>query len=1701
MSFKSRYSHLSLDGINTSTIQANVLFNNKSVVARQEADALLNYSGNRNVFLGYESGKLLKNADDNIFMGYQAGWSTNNAGVSSRNSSLSSTNLFIGSRAGFCNLNGYSNMFIGHNNSKDLTNEFGAGVNNERIFDNISIGADGSAYGAKTITLGNRSITHEGNNATVIGFGNSNTGHDTLLIGSDIYNNGNHTFILHSRGDIVNEEDYYVNINDIFTGFTRVDDGDSYLEFNLDKFIIDSTIESSNVTVKGDFVSEHSANLNHVSVNGDFDARGDSTFHNEVLFMERVRFEDSLSVRSNVLIEGNLSVATESEFTGDVNFSGLVTFPTNHTFTNDIKFSSDVLFTRNVNIEHDLNVKGKRFQDYLSDIILGEINIIDYLPSWVKKTQGLVDVNAFNKDNLSIWIIEELLKEKIPWLNSNQIAIGLEDFNKDEFAPWIDKDPKNIDLVSFDYTNLLKNWAVGKFQQEISLSNFANENYIKQWALKEQELVNLSEFRNDNYIKEWALKDQSSVNFSDFNNDRYQWLDELYEKMRTDDATDTFASASYYLKNEIAPWLKFNSENIGLTSFCNDITLWNNDISFNGEVEVNAHATFNGQLTTNGFTSTGRNILNGDTEINNGLLVDTIHVTESTTLNSNVIVEGYFNVNDAFEIKESSNVSVKGDLVVEDTALFLEEVSFETPFVAKGFVTEGSNILHGETIVKGDAEIESLFVQEYAKFNSNVFVDGYFSVNDSLEIARDGSVSFDSTVVFQDQTTFVQEASFKDNLTTYGVNTLYGFTLAEGGLQTDSLVVTDMTILESNVVVQGDFSVNNSFFVTESNIRVRDELVVEMESFFHSNVVFESQIRTNGLESDGSNLLRGDTEISGKLTTDNLIVTDNVVLGSNITIDGILNVNDNLMVTDRSVTIDTSVFDVNERFVVDESNIRIYHDLLVDAQAVFYDKVSFEESFFTHGFESHGSNILQGNTSVKGELIAESLRVTDNVVLGSNVTIDGLFAVNDFLVVDSDGVYIDKEVVIQGETTFHETTTFKNSFSTNGFESYGSNILGGVTKVVGEFEIESLVVTDSVRIDNNVSITGEMTTDSLVVTENVELRGSNISLHGDVNINDYVLCTESNIYVNTVLNVHEEAIFEDSTSFNKDVEFNDTVAFNSNISLTDLTTHGTSEMTGSTIINGDFRVNDDTFRIEGRNIYIMGKVFLLEELIDIDFGKSNVFVNMSAYVRDELQTLYNESNDTYAFEVLEEGTKIHNDLNVNEVLYVGDDYVEISASNVNIQGDISLVSENIHLSSNVHIFGDLFINDSIVYGKDHVEISSDIFLSSNVSVSGNFDVNNRFTVDESNTSFKHEDDIMLEINSNIIAFTDVYFKKDVSIIDANFTITNDGQDVLKIFGSNVTFSDQILQSFQSNTNLFGKVYGDDTNNQIDVLTDIVMQSNIQVYGSIQGGLDDIVMIDSSAHFKQDVFVENDLMTQSNIYIYPNDKTNSSWWKIYSKATVDEDTLEEKSNEADLVFRSRNGATMKFHDSFEESIINFTGQHRCTIHISEEDDVNDLVGKIVKSNSSYSDLHNKHEVRINEAIPVVQLTRKQQDKAVFGVVSGIEENDDTSTFSLGHISFELKKSVLSKKAMVNSVGEGGIWVCSVNGDFENGDFITSSGLNGMGMRQESDSEKNYTVAKITCDCDFDLDSKVYECIEIEINGVLYRKAFVGCIYCC
>ena len=56
-------------------------------------------------------------------------------------------------------------------------------------------------------------------------------------------------------------------------------------------------------------------------------------------------------------------------------------------------------------------------------------------------------------------------------------------------------------------------------------------------------------------------------------------------------------------------------------------------------------------------------------------------------------------------------------------------------------------------------------------------------------------------------------------------------------------------------------------------------------------------------------------------------------------------------------------------------------------------------------------------------------------------------------------------------------------------------------------------------------------------------------------------------------------------------------------------------------------------------------------------------------------------------------------------------------------------------------------------------------------------------------------------------------------------------------------------------------------------------------------------------------------------------------------------------------------------------------------------------------------------------------------------------------------------------LINSTGEGGIWICNKNGNLENGDYITTCEVSGYGVKQSDDILHSYTVAKITCDVDF------------------------------
>jgi hypothetical protein len=133
------------------------------------------------------------------------------------------------------------------------------------------------------------------------------------------------------------------------------------------------------------------------------------------------------------------------------------------------------------------------------------------------------------------------------------------------------------------------------------------------------------------------------------------------------------------------------------------------------------------------------------------------------------------------------------------------------------------------------------------------------------------------------------------------------------------------------------------------------------------------------------------------------------------------------------------------------------------------------------------------------------------------------------------------------------------------------------------------------------------------------------------------------------------------------------------------------------------------------------------------------------------------------------------------------------------------------------------------------------------------------------------------------------------------------------------------------------------------------------------------------------------------------------------------------------------------------------------------------------NDEWEIKYDKDGITVEDALPIVQLSRNKKDKRVFGVLGSAKRSNSRA-----------------ERLIINSVGEGGLWVCNSNGNIENGDYITSSDYLGYGEKQDDDLLHNYTVAKATMDCNFELNSDLYYCLELE-NGI--RTAFIAVTYHC
>jgi hypothetical protein len=158
-------------------------------------------------------------------------------------------------------------------------------------------------------------------------------------------------------------------------------------------------------------------------------------------------------------------------------------------------------------------------------------------------------------------------------------------------------------------------------------------------------------------------------------------------------------------------------------------------------------------------------------------------------------------------------------------------------------------------------------------------------------------------------------------------------------------------------------------------------------------------------------------------------------------------------------------------------------------------------------------------------------------------------------------------------------------------------------------------------------------------------------------------------------------------------------------------------------------------------------------------------------------------------------------------------------------------------------------------------------------------------------------------------------------------------------------------------------------------------------------------------------------------------------------------------------------------------MNFTGQHRTFIKDVPFSQAGDLEGLIVSSDQNkYIKMSGGIEagsnaITTNESLPVVSLSNVVTDKKCFGVISASEDPEERSD-SFGNFVSVAEKEKGDTRVYINSVGEGAIWVSNIGGSLEAGDYITTSNVAGYGQKQNDDVLHNYTVAKITMDCDFE-----------------------------
>lgn len=395
-------------------------------------------------------------------------------------------------------------------------------------------------------------------------------------------------------------------------------------------------------------------------------------------------------------------------------------------------------------------------------------------------------------------------------------------------------------------------------------------------------------------------------------------------------------------------------------------------------------------------------------------------------------------------------------------------------------------------------------------------------------------------------------------------------------------------------------------------------------------------------------------------------------------------------------------------------------------------------------------------------------------------------------------------------------------------------------------------------------------------------------------------------------------------------------------------------------------------------------------------------------------------------------------LNVNGVINISTGQQFMLMNNPISYSDLTNIPSSFKPSAHTHAINDVIGLQSTLDGK----LNTITPLSWN-SANSILNINNATINLTAGHHFMIDTQLLTDIQGSVVTET-------ATVSNVTSNLIWDKQDTV-IFHNlvNITSNSIVIDNATTNYNYEGGVY----------LTS----------GDVNVGYGDIILENGDTNTNA-FEINNNMILES--------KKVLGKWRIYSKADSKYDLNFENSSDNGKTWNLR--AMMRGSTNYGESYLNFTGFHNCKA-INEEIYDDKYIGYIVSSANCYQSINSSyHQENFSrnfdtdswDFLPVIKLSDRANDKSVFGVITKVEDAASTTREEkTGAITHILDKKENDRRIRVAGVGEGGIWVCDCNGSFESGDFITTSSIPGIGMKQDDEIIHNYTVGKITTDCDF------------------------------